>query len=272
MKRYALSMIALLAAAALCLPAAAPAARRHKLRFEWASAQPPKAFLDAGTIDFAFKLAGSGTRDLRVDIVRVGSERVRSLALDDVPASVRQKVRWNGLNVLGKPAKRGRYAFKVHNSNGKVVRLKDVPGKRSVELYPFKFPVRGPHSYGDGVGAPRAGHTHQGQDISAACGTKLVAPRGGRVQYRGFQSAAGNYLVMDLWHTSMDAVFMHLAETALYAEGAKVRTGKLIGHVGETGDATGCHLHFELWSAPGWYEGGHFMNPTKKLQKWDSWS
>jgi murein DD-endopeptidase MepM/ murein hydrolase activator NlpD len=51
-----------------------------------------------------------------------------------------------------------------------------------------------------------------------------------------------------------------------------VRTGQRIGEVGETGNASGCHLHFEIWSAPGWYEGGNFLNPTKKLKRWDKWS
>jgi predicted DNA-binding protein with PD1-like motif len=33
------------------------------------------------------------------------------------------------------------------------------------------------------------------------------------------------------------------------------------------------HLHFELWSKPGWYEGGHAMRTvTRHLKKWDRWS
>jgi murein DD-endopeptidase MepM/ murein hydrolase activator NlpD len=138
---------------------------------------------------------------------------------------------------------------------------------------PFKFPIRGPHTYGDGIGAPRAGHTHQGQDVFAACGTKLVAVRGGRVQYRAYHSSAGNYVVIDGKKTGHDYVYMHLKKPSPFHKGEKVKTGEKIGAVGETGNASGCHLHFEEWSAPGWYEGGNFMGAvTRHLKKWDRWS
>jgi murein DD-endopeptidase MepM/ murein hydrolase activator NlpD len=56
-------------------------------------------------------------------------------------------------------------------------------------------------------------------------------------------------------------------------KGARVRTGQLIGNVGQTGSASGCHLHFEIWSAPGWYEGGSPMPSVARLmRRWDTWS
>jgi murein DD-endopeptidase MepM/ murein hydrolase activator NlpD len=48
-----------------------------------------------------------------------------------------------------------------------------------------------------------------------------------------------------------------------------VRTGQPIGFVGDTGDADGCHLHFEMWSGPGWYTGGSPFDPLPSLQAWD---
>jgi murein DD-endopeptidase MepM/ murein hydrolase activator NlpD len=40
--------------------------------------------------------------------------------------------------------------------------------------------------------------------------------------------------------------------------------------VGDTGNAWGCHLHFELWTAPGWYAGGEPFDPLPRLQRWDA--
>ncbi len=106
----------------------------------------------------------------------------------------------------------------------------------------------------------------------AACGTPLIAARGGRVQYSGYQGAAGNYVVIDGRGTSYDMGYMHLLEPSPLQEGTTVRTGEPIGLVGQTGDATACHLHFEIWTAPGWYEGGSPIDPLPYLQKWDAYS
>jgi murein DD-endopeptidase MepM/ murein hydrolase activator NlpD len=132
------------------------------------------------------------------------------------------------------------------------------------------FPVRGPHSFGGpgaGFGAERPGHRHQGQDVVAACGTPLVAARSGTVRWQAFQANAGNYVVI-AGDTGMDYVYMHLQAPATVARGRAVTAGQQIGTVGATGRATGCHLHFELWSAPGWFEGGKPVDPLPYLRSW----
>lgn len=140
----------------------------------------------------------------------------------------------------------------------------------------WRFPVRGPHDYGGAMsrfGAPRSGHTHQGQDVSAACGTKLVAARGGKVIYAGYQGGgAGNYVVIDAAKWKFDYVYMHLLNPSAVKKGQAVTTGQKVGKVGNTGDSSGCHLHFEKWTAPGWYEGGHPVDPLPTLKSWDAFS
>jgi len=131
------------------------------------------------------------------------------------------------------------------------------------------FPVGGPHTYGDGFGVQRNGHTHQGQDILAACGTPLVSVMNATVQYTGFQaSGAGNYIVLDNDGTLDDFVYMHLATPPPVRAGAHLAAGQQVGTVGQTGDASGCHLHFEYWQGD-WYGGGHPIDPLPYLKAWD---
>ena len=211
--------------------------------------------------------------DLRIDVVNSSGEIVRSFFRDDVEANTSQTVRWNGKTSSGRPAPSGRYQFAVRSQAGRrAARSRATPGGLGFKLYGYIFPVRGHHTYGDGIGAPRAGHTHQGQDVFAACGTPLVAARGGRVQYNGYHSAAGNYIVIDGRGTGVDFAYMHMISLSPHKTGSTVRTGEVIGRMGETGNASGCHLHYEMWAAPGWYEGGSFMDPAPLLRRWDRYS
>jgi murein DD-endopeptidase MepM/ murein hydrolase activator NlpD len=127
------------------------------------------------------------------------------------------------------------------------------------------FPVAGSHAMGQGFGAPRSGHTHQGQDIMAACGTPLVAVSRAKVKWVSFQRLAGNYVVIRNKKLHQDYMYAHLAAPASVAKGQVVMPGQQIGIVGQTGDATACHLHFELWLGK-WYRGGHPVNPLPYLQ------
>jgi murein DD-endopeptidase MepM/ murein hydrolase activator NlpD len=128
------------------------------------------------------------------------------------------------------------------------------------------FPIRGKHSYGDGLGAGRG---HEGQDLLAKCGKPVVAAEPGRVQRNKFHSAAGNYVVIDGKGKIEDMAYMHLKHRSPLSVGEKVAAGDVIGRVGDTGDATACHLHFEIWSNPGWYEGGSPVDPAPSLHRWD---
>ena len=106
----------------------------------------------------------------------------------------------------------------------------------------------------------------------AKCGTPLVAARGGVVQFKQYHAAAGNYLVIDAAGTSVDYVYMHLAEPTPVPR----RRPRLHRPAHRRGrgyrQRPGCHLHFELWSGPGWYDGGKPFDPLPSLQAWDGWS
>jgi murein DD-endopeptidase MepM/ murein hydrolase activator NlpD len=237
------------------------------------SVTPATTFFDSQqpiTLTYLYK--GGSAGDVRIELVnRITGEVARTWVQEGVQPGSYQTLEWDGLLEDGQTsAPTGDYKFRVGPNGGT---LEDGGAGSYISIYDHKFPIRGKHTYGDGVGAPRSGHTHQGQDVFAKCGTTLVAARGGKVDFAGYHSSAGNYAVIDGRGTGRDYVYMHMQDRPLVAEGDRVYTGQQIGAVGESGNASGCHLHFELWSAPGWYEGGDFLaSVTKELKKWDSWS
>lgn len=190
-----------------------------------------------------------------------------------IPSGTVQSITWDA-TVDGQPAPEGRYEFHVSQApGGGAVRAAAAPPAAASFLYlDHVFPVRGAHTYGDGFGAPRPGHAHQGVDVLGACGVPLVAARGGVVKYAATDRAAGNYVVIDAAGTDADMVYMHMRDPSLLGKGDSVRTGQQIGFVGRSGDASACHLHFEEWPAPGWYTGGQPSDPLADLKAWDALS
>jgi murein DD-endopeptidase MepM/ murein hydrolase activator NlpD len=135
------------------------------------------------------------------------------------------------------------------------------------------FPVKGPFSFGgkdSRFGAGRPGHVHQGQDISAALGTPVVAPWPSTVEAVKYQAGgAGYYVVLDGDGEDRDYVFMHLRKGSTFVKvGDSVAKGQQIAQVGSTGSSSGPHLHFEIWVGGGWYTGGEPVDPLPFLQAW----
>ena len=131
---------------------------------------------------------------------------------------------------------------------------------------PPAFPVAGKHDFGTSDNGFGGGRGHQGQDLLAACGTPVVAAKPGEVTVTRWHAAAGNFAVVEA-HNGTNHVYMHLRGPARVAAGDRVEAGDRIGVVGQTGRASTCHLHFELWTAPGWYEGGEPVDPEPLLRR-----
>ena len=87
---------------------------------------------------------------------------------------------------------------------------------------------------------------HYGVDVAAAAGTAITAFADGTVYATGESSTLGNYIMLrhDGGYVSLYAHCSRVVRT-----GGSVTMGEKIAEVGETGTATGPHLHFELQSA-----------------------
>ena len=239
-----------------------------------------KAYVGARPgVTFSFRLSGASAAALKVELVSAADGvAVKTWTPQEVAPDQVQSISWNGR--LGRAgAKPGRYSFRLtaasaDGSEAHSAQSGDID-RDSFDLYDNIFPVRGRHDFGGAgadFGSGRAGHTHQGHDVFAKCGTRMVAARGGRIKFKQYHAAAGHYIVIDGDGTDVDYVYMHLDQPSPFGEGDRVYTGQTIGAVGDSGNARGCHLHFELWSAPGWYDGGQPFDPLPSLQAWDSWS
>jgi murein DD-endopeptidase MepM/ murein hydrolase activator NlpD len=85
---------------------------------------------------------------------------------------------------------------------------------------------------------------HEGIDVTAPMGTPIEAPAAGVVREAGWESGYGNTIVIDHGFGTVTK-FAH-ASKIMVREGQRVSRGQRIALVGNTGLATGPHLHYEV--------------------------
>ncbi len=106
-------------------------------------------------------------------------------------------------------------------------------GKLTSAFGPRRHPIRG------------QADEHRGLDISHRSGTAVLAPLAGRVVVaRSDNDARGLYIVIR-HSVGLQTQFHHMASLNVKA-GDRVAAGDVIGAVGDSGETTGPHLHFEL--------------------------
>jgi murein DD-endopeptidase MepM/ murein hydrolase activator NlpD len=85
---------------------------------------------------------------------------------------------------------------------------------------------------------------HLGVDYAAMIGTPVRTVGEGHVEFAGVQNGFGNVVIVR-HNATEETVYAHLSRIAVRA-GQAVQQGELVGAVGQTGWATGPHLHFEF--------------------------
>ena len=98
---------------------------------------------------------------------------------------------------------------------------------------------------------------HSGVDLGADMGTPISAFADGVVEYVGQSKSYGNYLQLD--HGSGVKSFYAHCSQVLVRQGERVSLGDCVARVGDTGNATGPHLHFEVKC------GGQYVDPSYYL-------
>jgi len=116
----------------------------------------------------------------------------------------------------------------------------DAPVSRSIGER-FAWPTVGELTSGYGY---RWGRQHSGIDLANDVGTKIRAARAGRVVYAGWYAGYG-YTVVIEHDQGYSTLYGHLSEANVQNQ-QYVKGGQVIAYMGNTGNSTGPHLHFEV--------------------------
>jgi len=216
-------------------------------------------------IRFHLRFAAGGRTRLAIRVNRLGGGgTVRRLITGPLAPGRWHHRGWDGRTQRGGLARPGRYEVRAGPIGGPFRSL----GR--FRLHGHVFPVDGRHGtrgYIGEFGAPRVdGRTHEGLDVTARCGTPLVAVRAGTILKKAFDPELyGNYVVLKGEGERRTYKYAHLRSPAPVRRGRTVRAGRRIGTVGQTGNAAGtpCHLHIEIRTR------GRLLDPAPILGSWD---
>lgn len=119
---------------------------------------------------------------------------------------------------------------------------------------------------------PRWGTNHNGQDFAAPLGTPIYATEDGVIiegkdRAPGSVGGFGNWIWQDSQREcGRDFIYGHMRHADIYVrKGDRVKAGQMIARVGNEGQSTGPHLHFEEWTPPGRL-GGRAVDPAPRLR------
>jgi murein DD-endopeptidase MepM/ murein hydrolase activator NlpD len=119
----------------------------------------------------------------------------------------------------------------------------DMKEEKAVEKRPdFLWPIKGQLS---NTFDNSEDSRHMGIDISSPLGTAIKAANSGKVLYSGNTVKGYGNLIILRHSNEFVTVYAH-NQVNLVEEGAWVERGQVIGKVGQTGRASGPHLHFEI--------------------------
>ena len=85
---------------------------------------------------------------------------------------------------------------------------------------------------------------HYGVDLAVPVGTPVTAMKPGRVNFAGEMTGYGLVIILE-HNPRLRTVYAHLSELNV-RKGDAVRGDQVIGKSGQSGNATGAHLHFEI--------------------------
>jgi murein DD-endopeptidase MepM/ murein hydrolase activator NlpD len=104
---------------------------------------------------------------------------------------------------------------------------------------------------------------HYGLDVAGDHGARVVAAADGTVIFAGWKPNGGGYQVWIAHGSGLHTTYNHLSAVSV-GNGQSVAAGQMIGRLGNSGNSTGPHLHFEVWEGEIWSDGAR-VDPASRL-------
>jgi murein DD-endopeptidase MepM/ murein hydrolase activator NlpD len=113
----------------------------------------------------------------------------------------------------------------------------------AAEKAPFALPLKSAFRFTSGFGR-RWGRLHAGTDFAGAYGSPIYATADGVVVHAGWESGYGR--LVEIRHDfGLRTRYAHLSDIDVKV-GQRVSRGDHIGDMGNSGNSTGTHLHYEV--------------------------
>ncbi|MCP5038959.1 MAG: peptidoglycan DD-metalloendopeptidase family protein [Rhodobacteraceae bacterium] len=127
----------------------------------------------------------------------------------------------------------------------------------AAQKIPFGNPVRAAYRFTSGYGM-RWGRLHKGADFAAPVGTPIYATADGVVTRAAWTSGYGRMITIQ-HEFGIETRYAHLSAFKVQ-KGQRVSRGERIGDMGNSGNSTGSHLHYEI------RVGGKATNPMTYIK------
>ena len=184
----------------------------------------------------------------KIDTDNVGILQVYSDSYEEIKAdSSEEIIKKLSTAIEEKKTEKNIKIAKNNSSNNSIFTVKPISGVITSRY--------GHRSSPGGIGSTN----HKGMDISAKAGTTIKAAATGTVKFAGYKGSLGNLVIIES-EKGIETYYGHCSKIYV-KKGQKVTAGDKIAAVGQTGAATGPHLHLEI------HVNGKVINPQKYLYK-----
>ena len=184
----------------------------------------------------------------KIDTDNVGILQVYSDSYEDIKVNSSEEIiKKISTAIEEKKTEKNIKIAKNNNSNNSIFTVKPISGVITSRY--------GHRSSPGGIGSTN----HKGMDISAKSGITIKAAATGTVKFAGYKGSLGNLVIIES-EKGIETYYGHCSKIYV-KKGQKVTAGDKIAAVGQTGAATGPHLHLEI------HVNGKVINPQKYLYK-----